>query len=87
MMMILLYILACAWIANLFTWKLTWGFFLKFKKNYCDYQVFKCTPCFAFWFFLPPTFLILKTLYFTIIVCLVISLVSAIIEKNLNIWD
>jgi len=72
-------ILAIAWFANLICWRFDHEIYLKFKNKYLDYYILNCSTCLGFWLGIIYTH--------NIFISLVISLISALIEKYLMIWN
>jgi hypothetical protein len=89
MMALIIFIIGMAWLANLLVWKFDAEWFIKLKNNYVPKnRLFTCTECFAFWFSIPPTFLLFaSSILFTLLIALVISVTAAIMEKNLNLFN
>jgi len=81
-MILLIYIFAVAWFANLFTWGFTLNVFEKFKEEYLNYKIFNCTKCFAFWLSLVIGLFIFKGIILNLLMSLVISFVANVIEEK-----
>jgi len=72
-------LIGLAWFANLFCWRFDLSYWVDFKDKYLDYYIFRCTTCFGFWFGLICTFDIYHALF--------ISVLSALFEKYLMVWN
>lgn len=76
--MIILELIALAWLGNLLTWKIN-------ISKYLNFEVFKCTLCFSFWIGLIYFMIFYKFNIMIIIYALIVSLLSAYMEKHLNL--
>lgn len=85
-MNLIILILVLSYISNLYVYLFDYEPFTRFKSKYLNYKILNCCKCFGFWFSLPIAIYLFPTIFYAITISLIISLVSAIIEKILFTW-
>lgn len=86
MILLILYIITMAWIANLISWKLDIPLWLKFKKQYLNYKIINCATCSGFWISIPINVILFTNPYLWFFLPFTISVVSTYFENKFNMF-